>query len=91
MNVPRIDVGCALQRKTYVPFVSVTVQLTMPVNAIPESSLTPGPDSANEWNSDWSLTLIVYVPGLSLVTAAPPAVRSEIVSPGPTEAVRVVL
>ena len=45
--------------------------------------LTPGPKMWKLCAADLSLTVIVYAPGLSVLTALPPFV-SVIVKPGPT-------
>ena len=67
----------------YAPLLSFTVQETVPVKATSVVLSTPGPVRWKSWMELLSFTVILYVPGLSVFTAAPSFVRL-IVKPGPT-------
>ena len=71
MNEPRIDDGWTSQTNAYVPSVSVTRHVTVPVNSTPVASFTPGPWRWKLWKSERSVTSISYVPGSSCVTRSP--------------------
>jgi hypothetical protein len=80
---PFIDEACASHWKWYVPACSVTVQLVEPVPGMLVAWFTPGPLRWKLCAEDWSLTLIVYVPAVTLDEDI------EMENPGPTLALSV--
>src|SRR5215211_2674790 len=81
---------CGSQTYLYVPFFNVTVQVFVPLNVTLVSLLTPGPVRWKLWLVALSLTVMAYLPGLSVLTFLPPLV-SVIVVPGPTDATSLVV
>jgi len=58
---------------------SVTVHVTVPLNATPVLRLTPGPTRWKSWLDERSRTVIAYLPASSVETAFPAGLRREIV------------
>jgi hypothetical protein len=80
VNLPSIPGLCGSHTYTYVPATSVTFHVTVPTNDTVVVLLTPpGPLRWKLWLDDWSLTMIVYEPAATDVTAAPEAFVNVIV------------
>jgi hypothetical protein len=72
VKLPSIPGLCGSHTYTYVPATSVTFHVAVPTNETVVVWLTPpGPLRWKLWLDDWSLTMIVYDPAGSDVTAAP--------------------
>src|SRR5712691_5458857 len=67
----------------YVPGLSLTVHVWLPVNGTVVFLLTPGPKRWKLWIEDLSSTRIVYVPALSVFTTLPAEDLTATVKPGP--------
>src|ERR687897_795452 len=67
---------CGSHWYVYLPLLRVTVTVLEPLK------LRPGPLSRKLWTADLSVTVIVYLPGFSVLTFTP-AFLSVIVKPGP--------
>jgi hypothetical protein len=80
---PFMTAECGSHWKWYEPGWRSTVHVVEPTKSTVVERSTPGPVRWKSWLADWSVTSIVYVPGVSSVTGDPPLV-SEMVNPGPT-------
>src|SRR6476660_2250218 len=80
--------ACGSQTYLYVPFLSVTVHVKVPLAPTPVFLLSPGPVRWKLWMFERSFTTILYFPALSDVTLVLPFFR-VIVKPGPSVPVRV--
>src|SRR5918911_3548954 len=84
-----MELACGSQTYVYLPFLSLSVTVFVPLAATVVITLLTGPLRWKLWMFDLSVTTNLYVPALSVVTFAPPFFN-VIVKPGPTVPVSVV-